>query len=137
MSSGNEETFARAAERIAEERVRLGFEGQGDAAKACGVSRKTWGEYERAQTIPRADVMMRFAAIGADVGYILTGVRAPPKVADGSGEYLVTDRRKQSLLDNYDGMDEEGKRAIELMALRCAEAQYTDEMKAKRRGNGR
>lgn len=37
------------------------------------MSREGWGKYERGQAVPGADVLMKFAAAGADVGFILTG----------------------------------------------------------------
>lgn len=59
--------------RLKSERKRLALN-QADAAALCGVSRETWGKYERGSMVPGGDVLLSFAIIGANVQYILRGV---------------------------------------------------------------
>lgn len=61
--------------RLAEERQRLKLT-QAQAATLCDVSRDVWGKYERGETAPGSQVLFHFAAHGADVSYLLTGVRS-------------------------------------------------------------
>jgi transcriptional regulator with XRE-family HTH domain len=63
--------------RLAEERKRLGLS-QSKVASDCGVSREMWGKYERGSATPGCDVIARFAGLGADAIYILTGRRERP-----------------------------------------------------------
>lgn len=72
MSTEKENFVDHAASRMHDERKRLGLS-QAAAADMCEVSRVVWGKYERGQAVPGADVLMKFAAAGADVGFILTG----------------------------------------------------------------
>ncbi|NDJ58082.1 helix-turn-helix transcriptional regulator [Enterobacteriaceae bacterium 4M9] len=58
--------------RLKSERKRLALN-QADAAALCGVSRETWGKYERGSMVPGGDVLLSFAINGANVQYILTG----------------------------------------------------------------
>lgn len=46
---------------------------QAEAASLCGVSRETWGKYERGTMVPGGDVLLSFAINGANVQYVLTG----------------------------------------------------------------
>ena len=63
--------------RLSEERAKL-WETQQDAAEYFGVSRVTWGQYERGNATPNGDVLAGLAERGADVLYILTGQRSQP-----------------------------------------------------------
>ncbi|MCI4412460.1 helix-turn-helix domain-containing protein [Klebsiella variicola] len=58
--------------RLKSERKRLSLN-QADAAAMCGVSRETWGKYERGAMVPGGDVLLSFAINGANIQYILTG----------------------------------------------------------------
>lgn len=58
--------------RLKIERKRLALN-QAEAAVTCGVSRETWGKYERGAIVPGGDVLLSFAVNGANVQYILTG----------------------------------------------------------------
>lgn len=69
--------------RLKAERKRLSLK-QADAAALCGVSRETWGKYERGVMVPGGDVLLSFALNGANVQYILTG-------EDGGGIALTRD----------------------------------------------
>jgi transcriptional regulator with XRE-family HTH domain len=89
------------SERLREERERLGFT-QEFIAEQWGISRVTWGKYERGDSTPGAEVLAALAAAGADVLYILTGQRAVP----------VVSRKKQILLSHFDACDEDGQDAM-------------------------
>lgn len=67
--------YAFSSARLKGERIRLGLK-QAEAGYLCGVTREAWGKYERMQSVPGGDVLISFAAAGADVNYILTGKRA-------------------------------------------------------------
>jgi transcriptional regulator with XRE-family HTH domain len=62
-------------ERLKEERGRLGLN-QTDFAALAGRTKKTLIDYEKGATSPDAKFLAAIAAEGADVQYILTGVRS-------------------------------------------------------------
>lgn len=53
-----------------------------------------WGKYERGKAAMGGDVLMHFANAGADVQYVLTGVRS--SLALTPEERLLLDRYRQS-----------------------------------------
>ena len=61
--------------RLKAERKRLGLR-QAEIADLCGITRETWGQYERGLTVPGGNALACFAANGADIQYILTGKRS-------------------------------------------------------------
>lgn len=90
--------------RILEERKRLGLN-QDQVADQCGVSRGMWGKYERGLAVPGGEVLWAFAAIGADIQYIVTGERdGPPPIT------LAMD--EQVLLDGYRALDAATRRRM-------------------------
>jgi len=106
--------FFQGHERLAEERARL-WGTQQEAADVFGVSRVTWGQYERGNATPTGDVLAGLAQQGADVLYIITGQRnpalddpdprpAPPKYTPPPDE--------EWLMDAYRFSSEEGKKII-------------------------
>ncbi|RTB44125.1 helix-turn-helix domain-containing protein [Pseudomonas aeruginosa] len=69
-------------QRVAEERSRLGLS-QDEAAKLCGVSRISWGKYERGQSNGMTITSLRaFTEAGANVFYILTGSQQRAETGD-------------------------------------------------------
>lgn len=78
-------------ERLAEERTRLGFN-QPDFAALGGVKRTSQVNYEANARRPDADYLRGIAAAGADIQYVVTGVRSlnagtaaggvPPRAVD-------------------------------------------------------
>lgn len=122
MSTSNE-IFLSLSVRLLEERERLGFS-QAKLADLCQTSREMIGKYEKGKTIPGGEVLYLIGQAGADVGYILTGVRTNTEA--------TLSPREASLVENYRACDlEEDRKAIERMALRSAEAQPRDaDMKA-------
>lgn len=60
------------AERLKLERKRLSLN-QTQVAELCGVTRETWGKYERGQIVPGGSALLAFAMAGANIQYVLTG----------------------------------------------------------------
>lgn len=77
--------------RLAHERKRLGLT-QAEAGDACGVSREMWSRYEKDKASMGCDVLALFAAAGADVNYILTGVRVEVSPAPASPGELTSEQ---------------------------------------------
>ena len=61
--------------RLAEVRAEL-WDTQQEAADFFGVTRVTWGQYERGNATPSADVLAGLVQQDADVIYVLTGQHA-------------------------------------------------------------
>lgn len=91
----NDKNIFQGHARLQEEREKI-WGSQQKAADFFGISRVTWGQCERGNAAPSADVLVGLAAAGADVLYILTGQRSQP-VAEQ--ELLPIDER--TMLDNY------------------------------------
>jgi len=97
--------------RLAEERASV-WSTQQDAADFFGLSRVTWGCYERGEASPDVNVLAGMAQQGADALYILTGQRNPLKTTiEGCG---LSD--EMQLLDDYRHSSKEGKAAIRAAA---------------------
>lgn len=109
--------FLPIGERLREEREKLEFN-QADFSAKGGCTRKTQYNYEAGERAPDGAYLAAIAAAGADVQYILTGIRSvtAPSVPTLS-------RDEEALLDNYRNIqDTEDKSAVSKLALRCAEA---------------
>ena len=98
-----------------EERERLAFN-QADFAAMGGATRKTQYNYETGERAPDGGYLAAIALEGADVQYILTGIRST--IATESEHPLSP--RQRALLDNYDNTDETGKGIIEATAFAAA-----------------
>jgi transcriptional regulator with XRE-family HTH domain len=119
----NDNFFSQAAERLKSERIRLGLN-QAQAGDLCGVSREMWGKYERGLAVPGGEVLFSFAAKGADIQFIFTGIRIVSLI-----EPLTP--REAALLDNYRNVeDETDKKVIERTAFLAALAD-NEELKKK------
>ena len=68
------DTYDSVSARIKIERKRLSLT-QAEAASLCEVTRVQWGRYERGDSEFGGRVLKAFGAIGAEIGYILTGKR--------------------------------------------------------------
>ncbi len=105
--------FSLVPRRLAEERKRLALK-QAEAADLCGVRRESWGQYERGETAPGSQVLFHFAAAGADVAYILTGVRGGPSRLSPLEEALLAnfrrcpERARDTVLDVADMLAQSG-----------------------------
>ena len=105
-------------ERLKEERVRLGFTQQ-DFAEKGGVKRRAQAHYEAGERCSDGHYYGAIAAAGADVQYILTGIKsasAPVPITKP-----LTERQK-ALLDNYDNTSTEGQKIIEATANAASES---------------
>jgi len=105
------------SERLKAERSRLQLS-QAAMAEAGGVSLNSQSNYENGHRSPDAAYLSRVAAIGVDVAYLLTGVRAlAPSAPDATGAAAgdsvtrVVTREQAALLDNYEAADERGRAA--------------------------
>lgn len=61
--------------RLQEERDRLNLN-QTAMAHAAGTTRRTQSAYETDRTPPKGGYLAKIAALGVDVGYVITGIRA-------------------------------------------------------------
>ncbi len=111
--------------RLREERERLGLL-QDDAERLWGVSRVTWGKYERNEGTPGADALTAFLNSGGDVIYVLTGVRTTrPTIIEQDRAGYSNDNlsnQEQQLLENFSACSDEGKAAILATATALAKA---------------
>ncbi len=117
--------------RLIEERERLGFK-KGDIARAGGVANSTYTKYEDGSRVPDAEFLAAIAAAGADVQYILTGIRTANAVTEPANHYAPLNQRERDLLDNYRHIaDEEGKRYVERSALLARGPDTRDETQSR------
>lgn len=104
------------SERLFEERKRLGLT-QEQLAALGGVKMRSQVNYEAGERCPDGIYLSGIAAAGADVQYILTGIRAGGAIAQPSPTYQVLTPREAALVDNYRHIDDEGdKRIVERTA---------------------
>lgn len=83
--------------RVQEERVRLGLT-QAELADRLGVSRTSASAYEAGRHLPRAEVLVEFDKLGADVLYVLTGRKHVAPVVDIELlAFALSEARQQSL----------------------------------------
>lgn len=103
--------------RLKEERKRLKLT-QAAAGAVAGVTRETWSRYESGALSPGMEALEAFALAGADVQFVLTGVRGstPPSTR----ERLFLDQFRRSPEDRQD----EALRVL-LGAQSSAAAQHT------------
>ena len=105
-------------DRLIEERKRLGLN-QDEMAKTGKVAKRTYCDYEAGVSEPKAGFLASIAAAGADVLYIVTGMRMAQPMTD-----LPLNPREAALLDNYRNTeDESGKKIIEAAASAAAQPQ--------------
>lgn len=108
--------------RLREERENMGlsqtaFAEIAEKKGATGATRQSQANYEKGKQAPSAAYLAAIASAGADVQYILTGLRMTQ---------LPTEKltmREAALLDNYRHTEDEGdKRVIERTAFLAAKA---------------
>lgn len=121
---------AHSGERLREERDRLELTQQ-EMADAAGVRREMWSKYERGVAVPGGDVFDALARMGIDLMYVLTGMRVSE--AQKPIETPLSPR-EQTLLKNYRGADDEGRRAVETTASALA---HKDRGKTKGKSGGK
>jgi len=127
MSNIDENFLSHSAERLKTARKDLGLN-QAEAAELCGVSREMWGKYERGIAVPGGEVLFAFAAAGADVQYILTGISSGTLPG---ARVLRPDQA--ALLDNVEHCAKEDQEAIKRMAFIAAKADNKDETQQGRK----
>ncbi|HID6041775.1 TPA: helix-turn-helix domain-containing protein [Klebsiella pneumoniae] len=95
--------------RLKEERKRLGYN-QSDFAELVGSSYKSQLRWEKDESSPSADALNIWASIGLDVLYVVTGKRN----GDSPFRPLIPkmSQEKQELIDAFDNMTPEQRRAI-------------------------
>ena len=96
-------------ERIKEERERLGYN-QTDFAALAGASKHSQINWEKGASFPNSMTLKAWADKGLDVLYVVTGQRSVPSTAFPKVEKISPD--KQELMDAFDGMSPEQRRAI-------------------------
>lgn len=101
-------------DRLREERIRLGLN-QGELAFVAKVSKTTQFNYEKGERSPDGPYLANVAAIGVDVLYVLTGVRAAPSSADLSPD-------ESELLNHYRSMPEQDRAAMRRLGSALAES---------------
>ncbi|BEV15809.1 helix-turn-helix domain-containing protein [Herbaspirillum sp. DW155] len=114
--------FVAIGERLKEERKRLGMT-QAVFAQMGGIGLSALKLYEGDEREPGALFLAAIAKHGADVQYIVTGVRGQPVPPTADLEPDI-----QMLVEDYKGADAEGKKIIRGVALQAAQAK-----KAKQR----
>lgn len=80
------------ADRLKEVREKLGLSQQA-LAEHCGITARSQRNYESGERLPDAAYLAELMALGADLGYVLTGRRDPALPA--------VDAAEQVLLDSY------------------------------------
>jgi transcriptional regulator with XRE-family HTH domain len=104
--------------RIKEERKRLHLN-QTDFGAIGGVAKNTQINYETGERSPDAEYLARIAAAGADVGYILTGVRTPKPaaaIAEEGMEYRVVTKKQAAILDLIEDLDDKAVSQVQDVA---------------------
>jgi transcriptional regulator with XRE-family HTH domain len=111
--------------RLKEERIRLG-KNQEDFAAIGDSSLRSQIDWEKGKAFPNAKFLAAIATVGADVQYILTGVR--------SVSVSSLSPREAALLDNYRHIDdEEGKRYVERSAQMAVTANQSEAQSGKKK----
>lgn len=98
MSTDNEDKLS-TGKRWKEERERLGLSRAVIATESCKTPQAI-GEYERGVSWPGSEALVGFAKLGADVQYILTGVRAGASSKEGA-----LSREEEAILDLFRGLN--------------------------------
>ena len=112
--------------RLREVRKEMGLS-QTEFAAIGGVMLNSQGLYERGKRSPDTAYLERIAAVGADVVYILTGVRAseltpPPPPPPTPPTLTPVSLEEKALLDNFRVCEKADQNAIRRLVMRSAEA---------------
>lgn len=94
------------SERLQEERKQLGLTQEAMAEK-LGATKRSVINWEGGAALPGAEVLAGYAAVGADVLYILTDSRTPPKADPG----LVLSAEEKLMLEYFRDASKEVRRA--------------------------
>jgi transcriptional regulator with XRE-family HTH domain len=111
-------------DRLREARKEMGLS-QTEFAEIGGVMLNSQGLYERGKRSPDTAYLERIAGAGADVVYILTGVRAPelvPPPPPLPPTLTPVSPEEKALLDNFRVCEKADQNAIRRLVMRSAEA---------------
>ena len=84
--------MASIGDRLREEREQLGFN-QTAFGAIGGVQKQAQLKYEKGERFPAADYLAAVAKVGADVQYIVTGIRCPNALSDDESELVARFRK--------------------------------------------
>ncbi len=121
------------SERLLEERKRLGYT-QDKFSEIGGVSKGALCNYEgsgSADRVPDANFLAAINKAGADLLYIMTGIRTPG-ITEPHPEYVLVTPKQRALLDNLNHCPEEVQDAISKLAL-AAKKDDTDVVAKKKK----
>lgn len=79
-------------DRLREEREQLGFN-QTAFGAVGGVQKQAQLRYEKGERFPGADYLAAVARVGADVQYIVTGIRSSGALSDDESELVARFRK--------------------------------------------
>jgi len=99
-------------ERLREVRKELALS-QATLAQALNVTERSVMNWEQGIAAPNVNVLERYAALGADVLYVITGKRIQPRAVE------ALPQRQRALIANYEAADKKGQHFIEYAAV-CA-----------------
>ena len=125
--------------RLEEEREKLKKK-KGEMAELGGVVGSAYTNYINGDRVPDAEFLAAIAIAGADVIYILTGIRSnsTPIVSislNAEESALVQQalsKREEALIDNYRHIaDEEDRKAVERTAFMAARPINRDETQSR------
>ena len=90
---------------------------QDEMAKAIDMSKRSYCAYEAGDTAPSAKLLAALAIMGADVGYLLTGIRTAPQAEESQ-----LTRGERATLEHYRQTNAEGQKIIEQTAFFAAQS---------------
>lgn len=124
-------------ERLREERARLGFSQTAFAAR-CGVTKVSQINYEKGERAPDSNYLKAAAETGADIQYILTGVRSVNlhQVADERGTYraekkgaVALSRDEEALVEKYRHLKPADRNRLHAIGDALAESEVKEKKK--------
>lgn len=105
-------------ERLREERLRLGLS-QAELGTAAGVQKQAQLKYEKGERAPDTSYLVAIADAGADVQYIVTGVRQGQGIGESAVHRAVLDAVELLSLEKKIDADQLA-RAVTKLAVRSA-----------------
>lgn len=90
-----------------------------------GASLPSQMRYEKGSREPDLEYLQKIGAAGADILYIITGVR--------SASAATLAPRDAALLDNFHALNEQDKRSVERIATLAAKCDCTQDMSNKKK----
>lgn len=120
MSIDKSELLFLIGQRLRKEREASGVS-QEIIAKNLGVSTRTWGKYERGETVPDAAILALLSSTyNFDTHFILTGVKAAP---------VEISTEEQKLIENYRSMDEAARLNVQAVGAAFAKSEPVSKKK--------